>query len=63
MSTAIKRQSEVNNQTRTAKITQVQPLFNAEKLIEEFRGQVGVRVPSAENKIKKREVVEDGQIK
>ena len=61
MSTEIRAQ-RTNNQARPVKVAQVPPLFNAEKLIEEFRGQVGL-VPNKENKKKKREVVEDTLVK
>ena len=55
------RQTKV---TATTTPTPLKPLFNAEKLIAEFRGQVGVRVPSPENRrpTRRRDLVEDTRI-
>ena len=55
MSTAVRTQCPSSHPGEA----KVHPAFNAEKLIAEFRGQVGVRVPSAENKKKKHEVQEE----
>ena len=70
MSTAIRHEQQ-SNQMRQTKVTAtttttqpLKPLFNAEKLIAEFRGQVGVRVPTPENRrpTRRRDLVEDTRI-